>query len=91
MKSLIREKCKTCGSKLSAINRGQNEYCYRHRLNHAIAIKQRLLKVIKNLEIAQEKDYQSMRHLILSYLYDIRDNKVPDYVLKLSLNEMVVE
>jgi hypothetical protein len=85
MKSLSGKRCKTCKTPLSEINRSQYEYCYKHRENHAVAIKQRLIKVIKNLEIAQNKDYQSMRHLILSYLYDIRDDRVPNYVMELPM------
>lgn len=43
---------------------------------------QRLNAVIKSLEYQQKWNYNSVTTLILSYLIDIRDGKVPDYVIK---------
>ena len=42
-----------------------------------MSIKKNLLRVIESLEYQQIEHYSSERHLTLSYLYDIRDNKVP--------------
>jgi len=42
-----------------------------------LSIKKNLLRVIESLEYQQIEHYNSERHLTLSYLYDIRDNKVP--------------
>ena len=40
-------------------------------------LEENLNKVIKALEWMQENNYSSIRGITLSYLYDIRDNKVP--------------
>lgn len=45
-------------------------------------IKDDLIGIIDSLETAQKTDYQPLRNLILSYLIDIRDGKVPEYFVE---------
>ena len=47
-------------------------------------IEDRLKSVIGSLEFSQTKDYDSIKTLVLSYLYDILNDTVPEYVLKIS-------
>lgn len=47
-----------------------------------ITLKNRLIAVIKMLEHQQVIKYSATVNLILSYLYDIRDNKVPEQTLR---------
>lgn len=42
----------------------------------------RLKAVIQSLERQQDLNYNPVTSLILSYLIDIRDGKVPNYVIK---------
>lgn len=43
-------------------------------------IEERLNAVIKTLEKSQVQQYSSTTNLVLSYLYDIRDDKLPGWV-----------
>jgi hypothetical protein len=43
---------------------------------------QSLKAVIRSLERQQEFNYNPVTTLLLSYLYDIRDGKVPQHVIK---------
>jgi len=46
------------------------------------SLSRRLNAVIKSIEHSQEARYSSTNNLVLSYLYDIKDNKVPKETLK---------
>lgn len=43
-----------------------------------MGVKKNLLRVIEALEYMQKENYSPFTNLTLSYLYDIRDNKVPN-------------
>jgi len=49
---------------------------------HNASLSRRLNAVIKSIESSQEYGYSATNNLILSYLYDIRDNNVPKETLK---------
>ena len=51
-------------------------------LNESTELKKRLESVILSLEKQQEMNYNPVTTLLLSYLIDIRDGKVPDYVIQ---------
>lgn len=48
-------------------------------------IEDRLKSVIASLEYQQSKKYNPMTNLTLSYLYDILNDKVPNYILETTL------
>lgn len=47
-------------------------------------IEDRLKSVITSLEDSQSRCYSPITNLVLSYLSDILNDKVPDYVLEIS-------
>jgi len=46
------------------------------------SVSERLEAVIKMLEYGQERAYSAHVNLILSYLYDIRDDRVPEQTMR---------
>lgn len=57
-------------------------------LKKTTKIEKNLLRVIDALEYMQRNDYSSHINLVLSYLYDIRDDSVPE---KLATDKLVVK
>ena len=45
------------------------------------ALENRLNKVVNTLEKAQDQNYNPITNLVLSYLLDIKNNTVPEYVM----------
>jgi hypothetical protein len=54
-------------------------------VKNAIETLQRLNKVIDFLEGQQQGNYNPIFELVLSYLRDVRDASVPDYVMQYNL------
>lgn len=53
----------------------------KNRLRELTRIESDLNRVINSLELEQIQDYSPQRNFVLSYLIDIRDDKVPKNLL----------
>jgi len=64
------------------LDRVEKQYKERKKiLERTTKIEKNLLRVIKALELTQDENYSSITNLVLSYLTDIRDNRVPEKLI----------
>jgi len=64
------------------LDRVEKQYKERKKiLERTTKIENNLLRVIKALELTQDENYSSITNLVLSYLTDIRDNRVPEKLI----------
>lgn len=64
------------------LQRVEKQYQARKKtLERTTKIEKDLVRVIKALEYTQEENYSAVTNLVLSYLIDIRDHKVPDKLI----------
>ena len=64
------------------LDRVEKQYHERKKiLERTTKIEKNLLRVIKALELTQEEKYSPTTNLVLSYLTDIRDDRVPEKLI----------
>ena len=72
------------------LERTSNQYRERKKtIERTTKIEENLHRVIKALEYTQEQKYSSHTHLVLSYLYDIRDGSVPENLITDKISQRV--